>query len=106
MSDVEEGIKEMVEQAAGIVAARANKVQIKAAMKLVGFSEEERSKFSLYQRVRRRSLRLEVVEKGKSTTPPSAVEPRTCNILTWSEDSLLAYYSNKLICKMVTGRKL
>lgn len=76
MSDVGVAMKAMVEQAAGIVTASANKVPIKEAMRLVGFSEEERSKFSLYQKVRRRSLRLEVVEKGKTSTPPSAVDAR------------------------------
>jgi hypothetical protein len=70
-SDVE--LKAMVEQAAGVVAASANKVGIKRAMELIGFSEEERGKMTLYQQVRRRSAKLIVVEKNKATPPPSAV---------------------------------
>ena len=74
MSDIDEAINAMVEQAAGIITASANKVPLKEAMRLVGFSEEERARFHLQQKVRRRSLCLVVMEKGKtSTTPQSAV---------------------------------
>ena len=67
--------KMLIEEAAGIVAASHNKVGITQAMGLVGFSEDDRKKMNLYQKVRRRAQKLSVVEKkNKEATPPSQVD--------------------------------
>jgi len=61
MSQGEERIKKMVQQAAGIVSASEKKVGISKAMELVGFSEEERRQMTLYQQVRRLAMKVSLV---------------------------------------------
>ena len=65
--------KQLLAQAAGIVAASEGKVGITKAMELVGYSEEERKTMKFYQQVRRRSHVLVVVEK-KSVVPLESVQ--------------------------------
>jgi len=61
MSQEEERIKKMVQQAAGIVSASEKKVGITKAMELVGFSVEERRKMTMHQQVRRLAMKVSVV---------------------------------------------
>lgn len=70
----EEELQGLSEQAAGIVAASQSKVGIRQAMNLVGFTREEVQVMKWYQKVRRRSKVLAVVENKKAGTPPGAVE--------------------------------
>ena len=69
MSEAVQREKELVRQAAAIVAASDGKVKIVDAMKLVGFATPERKNMRVYQQVRRRSTKLVVVEKGKKLPP-------------------------------------
>ena len=55
----------LIEEASGIVAAANGKIKIVQAMKLVGFSTPERKNMTVYQQVRRRSLKVSVVEVRK-----------------------------------------
>jgi hypothetical protein len=74
MSRSDAELKELVEAAAGIVAGSLKRVGISQAMDLVGFNVEERRKMTLYQKVRRRALRLTVVDKKSATPVPEVVE--------------------------------
>ena len=55
-------------RAAGIVAAAKGVIRIRQAMKLVGFSQEEICNMKIYQRVRRQSMRLTVVDSRATAT--------------------------------------
>lgn len=74
----DERLKKLVEAAAGIVAGSRKLVGVTKAMDIVGFSAEERKDITIYQKVRRKSLKLTVVEVGKNQTPnmppPPAVD--------------------------------
>ena len=85
MSEVNSELQRKVEMAAGIIAGSQHTVGISRAMEIVGFSEEERRNMALYQKVRRRSLKLCVVDK-KAVVPIPAVEvaPRTSSTTTSS----------------------
>lgn len=75
MSEREDAYELMVEQAAGICAGSQNMVGTTQAMELVGFSKEERTVAKLYQRVRRRASKLEVVAKESTeAVVPTAVD--------------------------------
>jgi len=62
MSEGMEAKEELMSRAAGIIAAAKGAIKIRQAMKLVGFSHEEICNMTLYQRVRRQSTRLSVVD--------------------------------------------
>ena len=73
MSETEQELAGLAEQAAGVVTASRNKVGIRQAVQLVGFTKEEAGVMKWHQRVRRRSQKVELVEKENST-PPSRAE--------------------------------
>jgi hypothetical protein len=77
MSSQGEKLKALILEAAGIVAASHNKVGVTKAMELVGISAEERKEMKLYQQVRRRALKLNVVEtKSKKTKATTLLHQR------------------------------
>ena len=86
MSTVDDALKTLVAEAAGIVAASHKKVGIRQAMALVGFSEEERQKGAIYQRVRRKAMTLEVVEQGTPPTNEVAVDATASQVSALSSD--------------------
>ena len=57
-----EDLKALVDAAAGIVVGSGKRVGIALAMEYVGFTLEQRRDMTMYQRVRRRSKKLTVVE--------------------------------------------
>ena len=61
--------EQLVQQAAGIVAAAQGKVKIVESMKIVGFTTPERKNMTTHQQVRRKARRLATVQKGKQ--PPA-----------------------------------
>ena len=74
-SEVDCQLKKQIRAAAGVVAGSGNVVGVAKAMEVVGFSAEQRSNITLYQKVRRLAKKLAVVEaKGNNPTPPSTVE--------------------------------
>ena len=83
MSEDNDPLQKKVEMAAGIVVGSQNTVGIAKAMEIEGFSEEECHKMTIYQRVRRRSHKLCIVEKNKITSalPPSAVNVEASNCI-------------------------
>ena len=76
MSEEDVELQKRVKQASGIVAAAEGKVKIIDAMRLVGFSTPERKNMRVYQQVRRRSQRVEVVELKKQA-PAAELEVPT-----------------------------
>ena len=64
----------LVQEAAGVVAAANGKVKISAAMRLVGFSTPERRNMTTYQQVRRKAMKMSVVEVNNEATVPAAVD--------------------------------
>ena len=72
MSEREALLAEMVREASGIVAATKQKVGIRKAMDLVGFSVEEQKNMKLYQQVRRSALKVTFVYGLPTKTPPAA----------------------------------
>ena len=69
--------KELVVEAAGIVKASNNKVGVAAAMRLVGFTDQEVKQIKLYQQVRRRVTRISVVDVSVDGSPPTSVNVNT-----------------------------
>ena len=59
-------LERMVELAAGIIVGSQNTVKIVKAMEIAGFSLEERRNMTVYQKVRRRSQKLCIVEKKRA----------------------------------------
>jgi len=57
-----ERVEELLSRAPGIIAAAKGTIKIRQAMKLVGFAQDEIHNMTLYQRVRRQSMRLSVVD--------------------------------------------
>ena len=80
-SEVDCQLKKQIRAAAGVVAGSGNVVGVAKAMELLGFSAEQRSNITLYQKVRRLAKKLAVVEaKGNNPTPPPStveMEPST-----------------------------
>jgi hypothetical protein len=62
MSKQHARLERLVHEASGIVAATHDKVKITQAMMLVGFTSPERRNMKIYQKVRRRSMKVAVVE--------------------------------------------
>jgi DDE superfamily endonuclease len=74
-TDASQDLELLVTQAAGIVAGSLNTIGISRAMELVGLSfPDATQKMKYYQQVRRKSAKLTVVEKGKSTPVVLGVE--------------------------------
>jgi hypothetical protein len=71
MCDPFERQKSMVEVASGIIAAGRGSIKIVQGMTLAGFTTPERQNMKLYQQVRRRSMKLDVVKRGKKAAPHS-----------------------------------
>jgi hypothetical protein len=69
----EDRLERLVVEAAGIIAAANGKVGIAQAMMLVGFTQEEKKNMTLYQRIRRKSARVEVVAIPRNPAGVSAV---------------------------------
>ena len=80
-SEVDCQLKKQIRAAAGVVTGSGNVVGVAKAMEVVGFSAEQRSNITLYQKVRRLAKKLAVVEaKGNNPTPPPStveMEPST-----------------------------
>jgi hypothetical protein len=70
MSEGVPDLQKKVDMAAGYIVASQKTLGISKAMELAGFSEEDRRNMTVYQKVRRRSQKLCIVEKGKKDTPP------------------------------------
>jgi hypothetical protein len=71
MCDPFERQKSMVEVASGIIAAGRGSIKIVQGMTLSGFTTLERQNLKLYEQVRRRWMKLDVVERGKKAAPHS-----------------------------------
>jgi hypothetical protein len=67
-------LETLVMQAAGIVAGSQKTIGIRRAMELVGFTECKRKNMKLYQQVRRKSVKLSVVEIGKGSCLPAPIK--------------------------------
>jgi hypothetical protein len=70
MSEQHAELEGLVHEASGIVVAAGGKVKITKAMALVGVTSPERRNMKIYQKVRRRSLKVAVVERGKHANAP------------------------------------
>ena len=71
MSEDKLKLESMVLEASGIHAASNGKVGIAQAMGLVGFSQDDIKKMSIYQKVRRKAQKVMVVEVAKTPLPGS-----------------------------------
>ena len=70
ITEANDDLQKLVEAAAGVVAGSKNLICIRKAMQYVGLSSEQQKSMALYQKVRRKAQRLQVVEVGKKVTPP------------------------------------
>jgi len=64
MSEAQEDLEGKISHASGLIAASKGKMKIRQAMKLVGFSTAEVETMRIYQKVRRQSMRMIVVDKS------------------------------------------
>jgi len=69
MSEEEEALQGMILHASSLIAAAKGLIKIRAAMRMVGFTEEQTKSMTLYQKVRRKSQNMIVVDKKALTTP-------------------------------------
>jgi len=63
-SEQENALEGKILHASSIIAAAKGKIKIRAAMRLVGFTDQEAKTMTLYQKVRRKSQNIVVMEKG------------------------------------------
>ena len=75
MSEGPERVADLLSRAAGIIAAAKGAIKIRQAMKLVGFSQDEICNMTLYQKVRRHSMRLSVIDTREVAAIPGVVGP-------------------------------
>jgi len=68
-------VEELLSRAAGIIAGAKGSIKIRQAMNLVGFTKAEICSMTLYQRVRRQSMRLSVVDTRVVNTMKAIVLP-------------------------------
>jgi hypothetical protein len=85
MSEDFDRVNELVKEASGVIAATNGKVQIRAAMALVGFSTPERLNMKLYQQVRRLAAKTLVVVAGKGGRKPPPVAGDASTVMAVSE---------------------
>jgi len=64
MSEAKEVEERMIAHASGIIAAGRGKIKIRAAMRLVEFSDDQIKNMTLYQKVRRKAERMMVIDKS------------------------------------------
>jgi len=75
MLEGEDSKEEMISRASGIIAAAKGVIKIRQAMKLVGFSQDEICNMTLYQKVRRKSQRVSVVDKSATNAIMMEIGP-------------------------------
>ena len=69
MSEEEKALQGMILHASSLIAAAKGLIKIRAAMRMVGFTEEQTKSMTLYQQVRRKSQNMIVVDKKALSTP-------------------------------------
>jgi len=63
MSEANEPLEDMTSHASGMIAAGKGKIKIREAMRMVGFTACQVETMSLYQKIRRKSTKMVVVDK-------------------------------------------
>jgi len=69
MSEAQASLEDMISHASGLIAAAIGKIKIRAAMRLVYFTSVQVETMSLYQRIRRKSQQMVVVDKRSVERP-------------------------------------
>ncbi len=82
--DIPEEEDERITHASGIIAAGKGKIKITHAMQLVGFTTPERKNITLYQKVRRRSHKMQVVPIAPRTIKKSSLFEVESSLSTFS----------------------